>query len=233
MGTRAPCPGPDCVPCRPAASVCHFFSEDKDSETDLESNFVKEMPSAPAEDGGDSEPSDEDAATFSAESRDTADEDTPGPAARVPERALVFDANTPASPQEPAVPGDGVDLLGLHSDAGPAPPASASGGPPSNADLLSSLLGTPEAAPEASPGDLLGGEEPLLFTSPAPPPGTRSMPRDGPGPMPASTCALLPPLRGFSMGPRASTFWEGLVRATLCGGTPPLVAPPPATALVS
>lgn len=168
------------------------WHEDKDSETDLESNFVKEMPSAPAEDGGDSEPSDEDAATFSAESRDTADEDTPGPAARVPERALVFDTNTPASPQEPAVPGDGVDLLGLHSDAGPAPPASASGGPPSNADLLSSLLGTPEAAPEASPGDLLGGEEPLLFTSPAPPPGTRSMPRDGPGPMPASVSTADP-----------------------------------------
>lgn len=155
------------------------------------------MPPAPAEDGGDSEPSDEDAAAFSAESRDTAAEDAPGPAARAAERALVLDADSPASPQEPAGPGDGVDLLGLHAEAGPAPPAQASGGPPSNADLLGSLLGTPEAAPEASPGDLLGGEDPLLFTSPAPAPGPRSTPHDGPGPAPAGACAAP---RGFRGG---------------------------------
>lgn len=182
------------------------------------------MPSAPAEDGGDSEPSDEDAAALSAESRDTADEDTPGPAARAPEHTSALDATRPASPQEPAVPGDGVDLLGLHAEAGPAPPAQASAAPPSNADLLGSLLGTPEAAPEASPGDLLGGEDPLLFTSPAPPPGTRSTPRDGPGPAPAGACS-------GDRGDRHVGLPAGLPASQrLLGGArerPLAVAPPP------
>lgn len=168
------------------------------------------MPPAPAEDGGDSEPSDEDAAAFPAESRDTAAEDAPGSAARAAERALVLDADSPASPQEPAGPGDGVDLLGLHAEAGPAPPAQASGGPPSNADLLGSLLGTPEAAPEASPGDLLGGEDPLLFTSPAPALGPRSTPHDGPGPAPAGACAAP---RGFRGGGGCLREWRPEARA--------------------
>ncbi|ELK24416.1 Cyclin-G-associated kinase [Myotis davidii] len=50
-------------------------------------------------------------------------------------------------------------------EAGPAP-LPAPGVPTSNADLLSCLLGAPESAPEGAPGDLLGGETPLLFTSP-------------------------------------------------------------------
>lgn len=95
------------------------------------------------------------------------DEDTPGPAAKAPEQESIFDANRPATPPEPRLPEDGVDLLGLHSEAGPAP-LQAPGGPTSNADLLSCLLGAPEAAPEGAPGDLLSGETPLLFTSPAP-----------------------------------------------------------------
>ncbi|XP_054564782.1 cyclin-G-associated kinase [Eptesicus fuscus] len=143
------------------------WQEERDGEPGPESNFAQETPSVPAADAGESEPSDEDVATLSAESRDTADEDTPGPAAKAPEQELIFDANRPATPQEPRQPEDGVDLLGLHSEAGPAPPQ-APGGPPSNADLLSCLLGAPEAAPEGAPGDLLGGETPLLFTSPAP-----------------------------------------------------------------
>lgn len=171
------------------------------------------MPPAPAEDGGDSEPSDEDAAAFPAESRDTAAEDAPGPAVRAAERALVLDADSPASPQEPAGPGDGVDLLGLHAEAGPAPPAQASGGPPSNADLLGSLLGTPEAAPEASPGDLLGGEDPLLFTSPAPAPGPRSTPHNGPGPAPAGACAVCAAPRGFPRGGGCLREWRPEARA--------------------
>lgn len=129
--------------------------------------MAQETPSAPAEDAGESELSDEDAATLSAESRDTVDEDTPGPAAKAPEQELIFDANRPATPQEPRPPEDGIDLLGLHSEAGPVP-LPAPGGPTSNADLLSCLLGAPESAPEGAPGDLLGGETPLLFTSPAP-----------------------------------------------------------------
>lgn len=143
------------------------WHEEKDSGTGPGSASAQETPSAPAEDAGESEPSDEDVATLSAESRDTADEDTPGPAARAQERELIFDANTPATPQEPRQPEDGVDLLGLHSEAVPVPPAQAPGAPPSNADLLSCLLGAPEAAPEGPPGDLLSGETPLLFPSPA------------------------------------------------------------------
>lgn len=143
------------------------WQEEKDSETGAESAFAQETPPAPAEDVGDSEPSDEDAATRSAGSRDTADEDSPDPAAKAPEQELMFDARTPATPQEPPRPEEGVDLLGLHSEAGPAPPAQAPGGPPSNADLLSCLMGAPEAAPEGPPGDLLSGETPLLFTSSA------------------------------------------------------------------
>lgn len=166
----------DFQPCQ-----CAFlFAEEKDSKMVLERNLAKETPAALAEDGGDSEPSDEDAAEFSAESRDTADEDTPGTEVRAQDQELLLDGDTPAVPQEPTLPEDGVDLLGLHSEAGPAPPTQASGAPPSNADLLSCLLGPPEAAPEGSPGDLLGSEAPLLFTSPAPPPIARSTPREGP-----------------------------------------------------
>ncbi|KAM5283690.1 cyclin-G-associated kinase isoform 4-T4 [Hipposideros larvatus] len=156
------------------------WHEEKDSEMVLERNFIKETSAGPAQDEGDSEPSDEEAAVFSAKSSNTADEDTPGPAARAQDQELLFDGNTTAIPQEPTLPEDGVDLLGLHSEAGPAPPTQASGAPPSNADLLSSLLGVPEAAPESCPGDLLSSEGPLLFTSPAPPPSARSTPREGP-----------------------------------------------------
>ncbi|CAK6433374.1 unnamed protein product [Pipistrellus nathusii] len=159
------------------ADTNHFlhtldWQEERAGEPGPESSLAQETPPVPAADAGESEPSDEDVATLSAESRDTADEDAPGPAVKAPERELVFDAHRPATPQESRQPEDGVDLLGLHSEAGPAPPQ-ALGGPPSNADLLSCLLGATEAAPEGAPGDLLGGETPLLFTSPAPATGGR------------------------------------------------------------
>lgn len=156
------------------------WHEEKDSEMGLDRNLAKETPAALAEDGGDSEPSDEDAAEFSAESRDTADEDTLGAEVRAQDQELLLDGDTPAVPQEPTLPEDGVDLLGLHSEAEPAPPPQASGAPPSNADLLSCLLAPPEAAPEGCPGALLGSEAPLLFTSAAPPPTAQSTPRAGP-----------------------------------------------------
>ncbi|XP_036777287.1 cyclin-G-associated kinase isoform X3 [Manis pentadactyla] len=83
-------------------------------------------------------------------------------------------------PQAPALREDSVDLLGLHSEAGPAPPVQAYGAPSSNADLLSCLLGAPEAAPEGSPGDLLGGETPVLLASPAPPLSAQDTSLEGP-----------------------------------------------------
>nr|XP_058923368.1 cyclin-G-associated kinase isoform X5 [Kogia breviceps] len=127
--------------------------EDGDCATGPEGHLAEEGPSAAAEDRRVSEPSDEEAPTLSAESGDVADEDTPAP----------------DLPQE-----DAVDLLGLHSEAGPVPPTQARGGPPSNADLLSRLLGAPAAAPEDAAGGLLGGDAALLFTSPASAPSTRT-----------------------------------------------------------
>lgn len=64
---------------------------------------------------------------------------------------------------------DAVDLLGLHEEAGaepasPSSPSQARGVPSSNAELLSSLLGPPEASVEQPPDDLLGGEAPPLST---------------------------------------------------------------------
>ncbi|KAM9086461.1 cyclin-G-associated kinase isoform 4-T4 [Megaptera novaeangliae] len=129
------------------------WREDGDCATGPEGHLAEEGPSAAAEDGRVSEPSDEEAPTLPAESGDVADEDTPGP----------------DLPQE-----DGVDLLGLHSEAGPAPPTQARGGPPSNADLLSRLLGAPAAAAEGAAGGLLGGDAALLFTSPASAPSART-----------------------------------------------------------
>ncbi|XP_054437813.1 cyclin-G-associated kinase [Pteronotus mesoamericanus] len=145
------------------------WHEERHAETGPEHSFAQETPCAPAEDAGESEPSDEDTATLSAESRDAAEEDGPGAAPRTQGQQWVLEADSPAAPQEPRQPEDSVDLLGLHSEPEPAPPAQAPGAPPSNADLLGSLLGAPEAAPDGPPGDLLGGETPLLFTHPAPP----------------------------------------------------------------
>lgn len=149
------------------------------------------MPHAPAEDAGESEPSDEDTATLSAESRDTAEEDRPGSEARAQGQDWVLEVDTLAAPQESGQPEDAVDLLGLHSE--PAPPAQAAGVPPSNADLLSCLLGTPEAAPKGHSGDLLGGETPLLFESPAPPTSE---------PATAGTCGVRRRFRWCSLWPR-------------------------------
>lgn len=129
------------------------FAEDRDSTTGPEGHLAEEDPSAVAEDGCGSEPSDEEAPTPSGESGDTADEDAPDPTA----------------PQE-----DSVDLLGLHAEAGPAPTPQAPGGPPSNADLLSCLLGAPGPTPEGAAGGLLDRDTALLFSSPAPAPRTET-----------------------------------------------------------
>uniref|UniRef100_A0A8B9YDL0 Cyclin-G-associated kinase n=1 Tax=Bos mutus grunniens TaxID=30521 RepID=A0A8B9YDL0_BOSMU len=129
------------------------WREDRDSTVGPEGHLAEEGPSAVAEDGCVSEPSDEEAPTPSAESGDTGDEDVPAPAA----------------PQD-----DSVDLLGLHAEAGPVPAPQAPGGPPSNADLLGCLLGAPGPAPEGAVGGLLDGDAALLFSSPAPAPRTQT-----------------------------------------------------------
>ncbi|PNI30807.1 GAK isoform 20, partial [Pan troglodytes] len=63
--------------------------------------------------------------------------------------------------------------------AGPAVPPQACKAPSSNTDLLSCLLGPPEAASQGPPEDLLS-EDPLLLASPAPPLSVQSTPRGGP-----------------------------------------------------
>ncbi|XP_045690127.1 cyclin-G-associated kinase isoform X3 [Phyllostomus hastatus] len=198
--------------------------EEKHVDTGPECSFAQETPHAPAEDGGESEPSDEDTATLSAESRDTAEEDGPGSEARPRGQDRALEADAPPAPQESAQPEDGVDLLGLHSE--PAPPAPAAGAPPSNADLLSCLLGTSEAAPESHSGDLLGGETPLLFASPAPPtsePATAADPFDP---------LLLPADPDAQPCSKPDLFGEFLNADALAAPSPPFPsthsAPPPA-----
>ncbi|XP_036847322.2 cyclin-G-associated kinase isoform X5 [Manis javanica] len=154
--------------------------EETDAEAGPECTLSLESPPAPIEVRGESDPSDEEAAVCSVESKDTADEDTPGPAMRPQDGELIFDSDSPGIPQAPALQEDSVDLLGLHSEAGPAPPVQAYGAPSSNADLLSCLLGAPESAPEGSPGDLLGGETPVLLASPAPPLSAQDTSLEGP-----------------------------------------------------
>ncbi|XP_055977479.1 cyclin-G-associated kinase isoform X1 [Sorex fumeus] len=141
------------------------WQEEKDFEAG-ESHLSGESLPARAEGQGEDELSEEEAAA-SAESRDTADEDVPGPPAR------GCDGTGLDPPPEPTLQEDSVDLLGLHSEAGPLPPVTARGAPPSNADLLSSLLAGPTAPPECSSDDLLLG-------SPTPAPGAQSCLQPGP-----------------------------------------------------
>uniref|UniRef100_A0A452ERY7 Cyclin G associated kinase n=1 Tax=Capra hircus TaxID=9925 RepID=A0A452ERY7_CAPHI len=181
--------------------------EDRDSTTGPEGHLAEEDPSAVAEDGCGSEPSDEEAPTPSGESGDTADEDAPDPTA----------------PQE-----DSVDLLGLHAEAGPAPTPQAPGGPPSNADLLSCLLGAPGPTPEGAAGGLLDRDTALLFSSPAPAPRTETTaPAADPfGPL------LLPPDTDAPPSSQPDLFGEFLNSAAPATQPTPFPsthsAPPPA-----
>ncbi|KAG5207939.1 hypothetical protein R6Z07F_007971 [Ovis aries] len=195
-----------------SADADHFlhtldWREDRDSTTGPEGHLAEEDPSVVAEDGCGSEPSDEEAPTPSAESGDTADEDAPDPTA----------------PQE-----DSVDLLGLHAEAGPAPTPQAPGGPPSNADLLSCLLGAPGPTPEGAAGGLLDRDTALLFSSPAPASRTQTTaPAADPfGPL------LLPPDTDAAPSSQPDLFGEFLNSAAPATQPTPFPsthsAPPPA-----
>ncbi|XP_073898889.1 cyclin-G-associated kinase isoform X3 [Castor canadensis] len=129
-----------------------------------------------------SEMSDEEELPFPSEDRQPgAGEDTPGLTARSRQQDLIFEAVTPATPQETAPSEEGIDLLGLHSevDLELTAPSEACRPPSSNADLLSRLLGPPDSAPVGSPGDLLGNEAPLLLASPVTPLSARSTSQGG------------------------------------------------------
>ncbi|XP_069877736.1 cyclin-G-associated kinase isoform X2 [Dipodomys merriami] len=159
------------------------WQEEREPETGTESTSPKESHSALILDGDGSEASDggEGSPSPCRDQQPGAAEDTPGPAAAAGQQDLIFEAATAATPQKPQPQEEGVDLLGLHSEAdpGPAAPSQACGAPSSNTDLLSCLLGPPESAPVGPPGDLLDGGAPLLLASPAPPLSAQSAPQGG------------------------------------------------------
>ncbi|XP_005408741.1 PREDICTED: cyclin-G-associated kinase isoform X3 [Chinchilla lanigera] len=157
--------------------------EEKETETSVEGLSCKESEAVLITDRDESEVSDEEAPSVpGGDSQPGASEDLPGPVAGAWQQDPMLDAATPASPQESRLQEDGVDLLGLHSEAAPGPAASAQActALSSNTALLSRLLGPPESALEGQPNDLLGGEAPLLLASPAPPLSAQSTPQGGP-----------------------------------------------------
>ncbi|XP_007953955.1 cyclin-G-associated kinase [Orycteropus afer afer] len=157
------------------------WHERKEPEAGVENDFLKENQSAVIEDRDESELSDEEVAAFSGESWEVTAEDRSVCTGTAEEQDLIFAAETPTPPEEP-VPEDSVDLLGLHSEPGPAPgpPAQGGAGASSNAELLSCLFVPPAATPEGPTGDLLGGEAALFFTTPSCPQGAPDAPREGP-----------------------------------------------------
>uniref|UniRef100_A0A8C2VHV4 Cyclin-G-associated kinase n=1 Tax=Chinchilla lanigera TaxID=34839 RepID=A0A8C2VHV4_CHILA len=159
------------------------WQEEKETETSVEGLSCKESEAVLITDRDESEVSDEEAPSVpGGDSQPGASEDLPGPVAGAWQQDPMLDAATPASPQESRLQEDGVDLLGLHSEAAPGPAASAQActALSSNTALLSRLLGPPESALEGQPNDLLGGEAPLLLASPAPPLSAQSTPQGGP-----------------------------------------------------
>ncbi|XP_023363468.1 cyclin-G-associated kinase [Otolemur garnettii] len=157
------------------------WQEEKESEMGAGNTSPKENQSALVEDRSGSGVSEEEDVPSTGESRmSRAEGDGPG------SQDLIFDAGATALSPEPMPQEDSVDLLGLHSEADPRPasPTQTCGVSSSNTDLLSCLLGPPEAAPEGPPDDLLGSKAPLLLASPAPPLSVSSTPRGEP-PAPA------------------------------------------------
>nr|XP_045017415.1 cyclin-G-associated kinase isoform X3 [Jaculus jaculus] len=158
------------------------WQEEKEPETGVDNTSPKESRSVLIADRDGSEASDEEEPPFLSEDREPgAGEDAPGLAVGAQQQDLLFDVGAPPAPQEPAQQEEGVDLLGLHSeaDSGPTAPSQACGVPSSNTDLLSCFLGPSDTAQVRPPDDLLGGETPLLLANPVPPLGVQSAPQGG------------------------------------------------------
>ncbi|XP_076403211.1 cyclin-G-associated kinase isoform X11 [Peromyscus maniculatus bairdii] len=145
------------------------WQEEKEPESGADNPSPKESRSVLISDRDGSEVSDEEEPPFPREEKEPGSgEDTPRLAAGTRQQDLIFDVGMLAAPQEPAQQEEGVDLLGLHSegDSGPTAPLQACRVPSSNTDLLSCLLVPSDAVQVGPPGDLLGGEAPLLLASP-------------------------------------------------------------------
>ncbi|XP_047422304.1 cyclin-G-associated kinase isoform X2 [Sciurus carolinensis] len=192
------------------------WQEEKEADTGVENTSPKESPSAPVADGEGSGPSDEEP-TFPGE-------DTASLASGTGQQDLTLEVGSSAVPPEPLLQEEGVDLLGLHSEADPepGPPSQA---PSSNADLLSRLLGPPVPAPEGSPDD-------LLLASPAAPESLQRTPRAG-APRPADPFDPLPPPAEAHAQPCASPDLLGELLGPDCVAATPAAfpaahsAPPP------
>lgn len=191
-----------CWPCRLTSLwFCFLLTEEKEAETGAANASPKESESALMEDRDESEVSDEGGSPISSEGQEPrADPEPPGLAAGLVQQDVVFEVGTPAVLPEPVPQEDGVDLLGLHSEvgAGPAVAPQALKAPSSNTDLLSCLLGPPEATSQGPPEDLLG-EAPLLLANPAPPLNVQSTPRGGP---PAAGTCFCSMAKGFTVDER-------------------------------
>ncbi|XP_052591714.1 cyclin-G-associated kinase isoform X5 [Peromyscus californicus insignis] len=145
------------------------WQEEKEPESGADNPSLKESQTVLIADRDGSEVSDEEEPPFPREEKEPGSgEDTPRLAAGTRQQDLIFDVGMLAAPQEPAQQEEGVDLLGLHSegDSGPTAPLQACRVPSSNTDLLSCLLVSSDAVQVGPPGDLLGGEAPLLLASP-------------------------------------------------------------------
>lgn len=159
------------------------WQEEKEAETGVEGSSSRESQAVLTAEGDEGEASDEEASSApGGDAQPGAREDLPGPVAGTQQQDLMLGAAVPDLPQESRRKEDGVDLLGLHTEATPGPAASAQAcrAPSSNTDLLSCFLGSPDSTLEGPPNDLLGSEAPPLLLASPDPLSAQSTPRGAP-----------------------------------------------------
>ncbi|KAJ6657116.1 hypothetical protein lerEdw1_002862 [Lerista edwardsae] len=141
------------------------WQEGQNPEAALEGHFSKDVPGL-IEERDDSEPSDEEFATFPSDGR-PADEREKKALEEDGEQLFEADFKTPVAQPEETPVEDSVDLLGLDSEAPPEllQPPSEMKSSSSNADLLNDLFvgGAPETSGEST-ADLLGGGTEFFFS---------------------------------------------------------------------
>ncbi|XP_023556237.1 cyclin-G-associated kinase isoform X2 [Octodon degus] len=200
------------------------WQEEKAAETGVEGFSAKESQAVLITDRDESEASGEEVSSVPGrDSQPGTSEDLPGSVAGVRRQDLMLGGASPASAWETRPQEDGVDLLGLHSEAAPGPAASAQAcmAPSGNTALLSCLLGPPESTPQGLPSNLLGDETPLLLASPAPL-SAQSAPQEGPPATADPFDPLLAPGADSQPGSQPDLFGEFLHADPV---TAPMAAP--------
>nr|XP_014351407.1 PREDICTED: cyclin-G-associated kinase [Latimeria chalumnae] len=144
-------------------------AEGKDGEIGSENHFPREDRTGLIDD---SEPSDDDFLSFSADckTKPVEESEKPSESEQKDPAEFLFEADFGASSTEmkDAKVEDNVDLLGLHSNAPSEQvlPATGMKSSSSNADLLSDLFaGSTAKAPQEATGDLLVGGEEFFFST--------------------------------------------------------------------